>query len=95
MDSTLTSGFSMFFTTRPNIDASFIPCSGTYLHTVDLPKPLSVNSTINLVVETIHTHTTYAWPAKVGQEQDQGLKYEGDLLVLSPYKTATQRIKVR
>lgn len=46
-------------------------------------------------METVHTHTTHAWPAQVSQENDQALKYEGDLLVLSPYKTATQRIKVR
>jgi oligosaccharyltransferase complex subunit alpha (ribophorin I) len=56
---------------------------------------LSINGTVNLVVETVHTQTTYAWPEKVGQEHDQALKYEGDLFVLSPYKTATQRIKVR
>jgi oligosaccharyltransferase complex subunit alpha (ribophorin I) len=56
---------------------------------------LSVNDTLNLVVDTVHTHTTYPFPEKVGQEGDQALKYEGDLLVLSPYKTATQRVKVR
>jgi oligosaccharyltransferase complex subunit alpha (ribophorin I) len=56
---------------------------------------LSVNGTVNLVVETILTHTTYPWPEKASQKDEQSLKYEGDLLVLSPYKTATQRIKVR
>jgi len=71
------------------------PQDGTYSYTVNLPQSLSVNSTVNLVVETVHTHTTYAWPPQVGQEGDQALRYEGDLLVLSPYKTATQRIKVR
>jgi len=71
------------------------PQDGTYSYTVDLPNTLSINATVNLVVETVHTHTTYAWPEKVSQEHDQALKYEGDLLVLSPYKTATQRIKVR
>jgi len=71
------------------------PQDGTYSYTVSLPQSLSVNSTVNLVVETVHTHTTYPWPPQAGQESDQALKYEGDLLVLSPYKTATQRIKVR
>jgi len=71
------------------------PQDGTYSYTVDLPNPLGVNGTVNLVVETILTHTTYPWPQKVSQEDDQALKYEGDLLVLSPYKTTTQRIKVR
>ncbi|KAI9513334.1 oligosaccharyl transferase alpha subunit [Russula earlei] len=71
------------------------PHHGTYSYTVDLPKPLSVNGTVNLVVETVLTHTTYPWPEKATQENDQALKYEGDLLVLSLYKTTTQRIKVR
>ena len=77
------------------IDATFVPHSGTYSYTVSLPQSLSVNSTVIIVVETVHTHTTYPWPPQAGQESDQALKYEGDLLVLSPYKTATQRIKVR
>jgi oligosaccharyltransferase complex subunit alpha (ribophorin I) len=73
----------------------FLHLSGTFSYTVDIPEPLSVNGTVNLVVETVLTHTTYPWPEKVGQENAQSLKYEGDLLVLSPYKTATQRVKVR
>jgi len=56
---------------------------------------LGVNGTVNLVVETVLTQTTYPWPEKASQKEEQSLKYEGDLLVLSPYKTATQRIKVR
>jgi len=71
------------------------PHHGTYSYTVELPESLSIDNTVNLVVETVHTHTTYAWPPKAGQEEEQSVKYEGDLLVLSPYKTATQRIKVR
>ncbi|KAI0278844.1 oligosaccharyl transferase alpha subunit [Russula aff. rugulosa BPL654] len=71
------------------------PKDGTFSYTVNIPTPLSVDATVNLVVETVLTHTTYPWPEKVGQENDQSLKYEGDLLVLSPYKTATQRVKLR
>ncbi|KAH9965868.1 oligosaccharyl transferase alpha subunit [Russula dissimulans] len=71
------------------------PQDGAYSYTVDLPNPLGVNGTVNLVVETVLTHITYPWPQKVSQEDDQALKYEGDLLVLSQYKTTTQRIKVR
>jgi oligosaccharyltransferase complex subunit alpha (ribophorin I) len=93
--STLTSELSTSFTTKLTFTRLSFSCSGTYSYTVDLPKPLSINGTVNLVVEAIHTHTTYAWPKEVGQEADQALKYEGDLLVLSPYKTTTQRIKVR
>ncbi|KAH8999039.1 oligosaccharyl transferase alpha subunit [Lactarius akahatsu] len=76
--------------TRP-----LIPHDGTYAYIVDLPKPLGVNGTVNLVVESVLTHTTYPWPEKASQKDEQSLKYEGDLLVLSPYRTATQRIKVR
>ncbi|KAI0307101.1 oligosaccharyl transferase alpha subunit [Multifurca ochricompacta] len=78
-------------TTRPLDPTS----DGTHSYVVELPKPLSVNGTVNLVVETVLTHATYPWPKKAAQKDDQSLKYEGDLLVLSPYKTWTQRIKVR
>ncbi|KAI0268194.1 oligosaccharyl transferase alpha subunit [Gloeopeniophorella convolvens] len=71
------------------------PHDGIYSYTVDLPKPLGVNGTVNLVVETVLTHTTYPWPEKAAQSEPQSLKYEGDLFVLSPYKTVTQRVKVR
>ena len=70
-------------------------CSGVYSYTVELPKPLSVNGTTNLVIETVQTHATYPWPQQASQKDDQALKYETDLFILSPYKTATQRAKVR
>ena len=70
-------------------------CSGVYSYTVELPKPLNVNGTTNLVIETVQTHATYPWPQQASQKDDQALKYETDLFILSPYKTATQRAKVR
>ncbi|TDL29889.1 oligosaccharyl transferase alpha subunit [Rickenella mellea] len=66
-----------------------------YLYSVELPKPLSKDETTKLEVEIVQTHATYPWPAEVGQEDEQALKYETDLFVLSPYKTLEQRTKIR
>lgn len=66
-----------------------------YLYTVELPKALSINGTINLVVETVQTHAAYPWPQQASQKDDQKFKYDTELFVLSPYKTATQRTKIR
>ena len=69
--------------------------SGVFLYTIELPKALNVNQTANLVIETVQTHATYPWPEEAGQKDGQSLKYEAELLVLSPYKTFVQRTKVR
>ncbi|KAI0698548.1 oligosaccharyl transferase alpha subunit [Cerioporus squamosus] len=79
----------------PLEDFGFHQDSGVFLYTIELPKALNVNQTANLVIETVQTHATYAWPAEAGQKDGQSLKYETELLVLSPYKTAVQRTKVR
>lgn len=60
-----------------------------------LPKKLAVNGTINLVLETVQTHTTHPYPAYAAQTDPQLLKYETDLFVLSPYTTLVQRTKVK
>jgi oligosaccharyltransferase complex subunit alpha (ribophorin I) len=62
---------------------------------VRLPKLMSVNSTSNLVLETVQTHVTRPWPEKAAQDEDQKLKYDMTLFVLSPYRTVTQRTKIR
>ncbi|TBU32897.1 oligosaccharyl transferase alpha subunit [Dichomitus squalens] len=69
--------------------------SGFYLYTIELPKALNVNQTSNLVIETVQTHATYPWPEEAAQKDPQSLKYHSELLVLSPYKTAVQRTKIR
>lgn len=69
--------------------------SGVFLYTIELPKSLNTNQTANLVIETVQTHATYPWPAEAAQKDPQSLKYESELLVLSPYKTAVQRTKVK
>ena len=66
-----------------------------YLYTVELPKALKSNGTANLVVETVQTHATYPWPEEASQKDGQSMKYESELFVLSPYKTAVQRTKFR
>jgi oligosaccharyltransferase complex subunit alpha (ribophorin I) len=60
-----------------------------------LPSPLEVNSTVNIVLESIQTHATYPWPERATQQDEQALKYNTTLFVLSPYKTLVQRTKVK
>jgi len=73
----------------------FLLSSQLYLLNVLLSNPLSINSTLNLVLETVQTHATYPWPETVGQQEAQALKYETTLFVLSPYHTSVQRTKIR
>lgn len=67
------------------------------MHLLDvvLPKALNLNSTINIVLETVQTHVTWAWPQTAAQGDGQALKYKTNLLVPSPYKTHVQRTKVK
>ncbi|KAG7449218.1 oligosaccharyl transferase alpha subunit [Guyanagaster necrorhizus] len=71
------------------------PQSQMNLLDVTLPKALSLNSTITIVLETIQTHATWAWPEAAAQGDGQALKYKTDLLVPSPYKTHVQRTKLK
>jgi oligosaccharyltransferase complex subunit alpha (ribophorin I) len=69
--------------------------SGVWFYSAALPKPLKVNESITVELETVLTHATYPWPAKIAQGDDLAVKHETDLFVLSPYKTLVQRTKVR
>ncbi|KAK0468357.1 Ribophorin I [Desarmillaria tabescens] len=82
---------------QDSLDATvdFDPQSQMHLLDVKLPKALSVNSTINIVLETVQTHATWAWPQTAAQGDGQALKYKTNLLVPSPYKTYVQRTKVK
>lgn len=60
-----------------------------------LPKGLKKNEEITLELETVQTHATYPWPASVGQNDPQLLKYDTDMFVISPYPTKVQRTKIR
>ncbi|KAG6861609.1 hypothetical protein C0995_014516 [Termitomyces sp. Mi166 len=66
-----------------------------HLIDVTLDKPLALNSTLNLVVESHQTHATFPWPAEASQKDEQALKYATDLFILSPYHTAVQRTKIK
>jgi len=70
-------------------------CSKAYLIGVELPKPLDVDGTVSLVLETIETHATYPWPQSAGQDEEQKLKYNTSLFITSPYHTAVQRTKIK
>ena len=54
-----------------------------------------MNQTANIVIETVQTHATYPSPEEAAQKDPQSLKYHTELLVLSPYKTAVQRTKIK
>ncbi|KAF9075832.1 Ribophorin I [Rhodocollybia butyracea] len=62
---------------------------------VSLEKPLEVGETINLVLETVQTHATWPWPPQAAQKEEQALKYQTPLFVLSPYITNVQRTKLK
>ncbi|KAF8165352.1 oligosaccharyl transferase alpha subunit [Crassisporium funariophilum] len=66
-----------------------------HLVEITLPKPMSVNKTLNIVLETVQTHATTPYPTSAGQNEDQALKYTTNLFVLSPYTTSVQRTKIK
>lgn len=69
--------------------------SGLHLTDVILPKALAVGDTVDLVLETVQTRATWPWPESAAQKEEQALKYETDLFVLSPYATKVQRTKIK
>ena len=69
--------------------------SPSHFMMIRLPQPMGVNSSLNLVLETVQTHATRPWPEKAAQDEDQKLKYDMALFVLSPYRTVVQRTKIR
>ncbi|KAJ7095377.1 Ribophorin I [Mycena belliarum] len=79
----------------PVLDRVADSTNGIRLVDITLPQTLGLNATVNIVLETIQTHATYPWPERASQQEDQALKYETDLFVLSPYHTAIQRTKIR
>ncbi|KAJ7068267.1 Ribophorin I [Mycena amicta] len=69
--------------------------NGVHLVDISLPQALAVGASVNIVVESILTHATYPWPERAAQSEEQALKHETDLFVLSPYRTAVQRTKIK
>ncbi|KZS91219.1 Ribophorin I [Sistotremastrum niveocremeum HHB9708] len=66
-----------------------------HLYSITLPQVPVKGETTSLVLETVQTKATYPWPPSSPQGGEQLLKYESDLLVISPYVTSVQRTKVR
>ena len=56
---------------------------------------MAANATANLVVDSILSHASTPFPATVKQSDPQRLKFETEALVLTPYPTLSQRIKIR
>jgi oligosaccharyltransferase complex subunit alpha (ribophorin I) len=77
------------------MDHGFHDYSGTHLLSVELPKALGINASVNLVLETVETHATRPWPQTASQKDSQSLKYDTSLFVLSPYHTVIQRTKIK
>lgn len=69
--------------------------SKSFLYAIELGKPLDVDGTVNLVLETVETHATYPWPQSASQEDEQKLKYNTSLFIVSPYHTSVQRTKIK
>ena len=85
----------VYASSRNNILSYSLVSSDYHLLDVALPKALGVNSTMNIVLETVQTHATTPWPERASQKDDQALKYETNLFVLSPYHTSVQRTKLK
>ncbi|KAF7965817.1 hypothetical protein HWV62_41729 [Athelia sp. TMB] len=70
--------------------------SNTCLYDVHLPKALAADGSITTIVfGTIETHATYPWPPTARQDDEQKLKYDTNLFIVSPYHTAVQRTKIK
>ena len=75
--------------------SSYKSSSELYLFGIGLSNPVDVDGTVSIVLETVETHSTYPWPQSAGQEEEQKLKYNTSLFVVSPYRTAVQRTKIK
>jgi len=68
--------------------------SKSYKYQAFLPNMKS-GDTVNILVETVQTHASHPWPASAPQSSAQLLRYYGDLFVISPYTTKSQKTKYR
>lgn len=59
-----------------------------------LPNALAADGTVDLNLEEIYTHTTVPFPEKIKQNNDQGMKYQGNLHHFSPYTTRRASVSV-
>ncbi|XP_004932409.1 dolichyl-diphosphooligosaccharide--protein glycosyltransferase subunit 1 [Bombyx mori] len=61
---------------------------------VELKEPLNAGATVNVVVETVFTKALQPYPTAITQQEDQFVKYVGNLYTYSPYYTSTQKTSV-
>ncbi|QRV72921.1 oligosaccharyltransferase complex subunit [Ceratobasidium sp. AG-Ba] len=73
----------------------FNPRNHAFLYSVALPKALKVNQTANIVFSTLQSHASTPLPASAAQGDPQSLQYQTPLYVISPYRCALQRTKIR
>jgi len=68
--------------------------SNAHLYSVELP-PMTGEATATIVVNSVLSHASTPFPASVKQGDPQLLTFSTDAYVLSPYRTLSERTKVR
>ncbi|KZT60727.1 oligosaccharyltransferase alpha subunit [Calocera cornea HHB12733] len=66
-----------------------------YVYAITLPKALPKGESLTLLIDTIESHATYPKPAFASQVDNHFRVYEADGLVLSPYETTSQRLRIK
>ncbi|KZP00188.1 oligosaccharyl transferase alpha subunit [Calocera viscosa TUFC12733] len=66
-----------------------------YLYAIKLAKPLPKGESLTLLVDSVQSHATYPKPAFATQHDSHFRVYEADGIVLSPYETTSQRLRVK
>ncbi|CAH0405619.1 unnamed protein product [Chilo suppressalis] len=61
---------------------------------VDLKEPLNAGSTVVVTAETVFTKALQPYPTAITQQEDQLVKYTGNLYVYSPYPVTSQKTNV-
>lgn len=69
--------------------------SQVYYYKLALPTPLKRDESATISVETILSHASAPWPPTAAQKDAVKLKFEADMLLISPYETLSQRTKIR
>lgn len=68
--------------------------AGALLFQVVLAKPLMPGKTVTVSVTTTYSHVLKPFPAEIKQAEKQMVKFSGNLVFYSPYKTTSQKTVV-
>lgn len=68
--------------------------SNAYLYSVELPA-MAEDATATIVVNSILSHASTPFPASIKQGESQLLKFSAEAYVMSPYRTLSERTKIR